>query len=445
MFSMTFFNGKIPSVEDRLKIKEAAHWIEQGMEERKEGFGWLWLPSEDPAVLLEVAQWLRSFNALVQVGIGGSSLGNLMLHQALLPPYYNELSTEQRGAPRFYMADNLDEEENQAIWNALDLDRSGFIVVSKSGRTLETMANFLFFWERLKDRLGPKAASRVVVITDQKAGLLRQFVLETGCRSLSLPRDVGGRYSVLSSVGLLSAAALGIDVRGLLMGASKAHDALLEKKDFDENPGWSLAWNLYRQLEMKRSTTVFMPYGDRMERLAEWFCQLWAESLGKEGMGFTPQRALGAVDQHSQLQLYSQGPDDKCYVVVGLEPRKSSPLKIGDELCLQELAYMGDLSQQELLSHERRAVMAVLAGEGKPVFSITMERLDARTLGGLIFFLEYVTALTGRLMNVQPFDQPGVELGKKFANGLAGRKEDQTYAEIVREVEERTLTTKVEL
>lgn len=438
MFRMTCYNVAGPSGSDEERILEAAEWIGAGVEEKLPGFGWVKLPDEDISLVLDTARWLRKFGSVIQVGIGGSSLGNLMLHQALLPPYYNE--RKDRKGPRFYMADNLDGDENRAIWDLVDPDDTGIIVVSKSGRTLETMANFLFFWEKLKNRLGSNAADRVVIVTDSKEGVLRQFICETGCRGLCLPGDVGGRFSVLSSVGLLSAATLGIDCEEIVKGAEAMRDFLLTERNIASNPAWTMACSMYHQLGLNRPTTVFMPYGDRMERLSEWFCQLWAESLGKNGMGFTPQRALGAIDQHSQLQLYSQGPDDKCYIVLGVKPNGGAPLHMEDQPSLSELSYLEGLTQETLLDHERRAVVAVLAGESKPVFSFMMGRLDGQSLGGLIFFLEYVTALTGRLMNIQPFDQPGVELGKKYAGGLAGRKEDSSYASLVLEVEERHRT-----
>lgn len=438
MLKMSCFNVAKLSEGDCQALSSAAAWIETGSDERLSGFGWMRLPDEDISSILEASKWLRDFESVVQVGIGGSSLGNLMLHQALLPPYFNERT--DRGGPRFYMADNLDGEENQAIWELVDPEKTGFIVVSKSGLTIETMANFSFFWEKLKERLGEAAASRVLVITDSDQGVLRRFAKDTGCRSLSLPGDVGGRFSVLSSVGLLSAATLGIDVQEILAGARDMKYRISTDVEESLNPAWVMAWNMFRQLDFHRTNTVFMPYGDRMERLSEWFCQLWAESLGKEGMGFTPQRALGAIDQHSQLQLYSQGPDDKCYIVLGIDSHTGDPLSIGSEPSLAELSYLNGLSQEEILGHERRAVVAVLAGEGKPVFSFSLNSLNCRSVGGLIFFLEYVTALTGRLMRIQPFDQPGVELGKKYANGLAGRGEDLSYASLVEEVEERHRT-----
>lgn len=441
MLRMTCFNVANLSDSDEKTLRSASEWIEVGARERISGFGWMRLPDVDVSEVIAAADWLSGFDSVVQVGIGGSSLGNLMLHQALLPPYFNE--RKNRGVPRFYMSDNLDGEENQAIWDLIDPSKTGFIVVSKSGLTLETMANFSFFWEKLKEELGAEASSRVVVITDSDQGLLRQFAKDTGCRSLSLPGDVGGRFSVLSSVGLLSAAALGVPVVDLLDGARSMREKICLSVSGTVNPAWMMAWNMFRQIEFKRTNTVFMPYGDRMERLSEWFCQLWAESLGKDGMGFTPQRALGAIDQHSQLQLYSQGPDDKCYIVLGVDPHHGYRLSIGEERSLEALSYINGLSQEEILGYERRAVVAVLAGEGRPVFSISMGKLDGRSLGGLIFFLQYVTALTGRLMNIQPFDQPGVELGKKYANGLAGRGEDSSYASLVQEVEDRHRTVDV--
>ncbi|MEA3283750.1 MAG: glucose-6-phosphate isomerase [Synergistota bacterium] len=446
MLDAIFFNGVAPSSLSEDRLKEAVAWIDQGGQAGLPGFGWMKLPDADIGSVLEISEWLGKFDSIVQLGIGGSSLGNLMLHQALLPPYFNEMDRIERGdVPRFYMADNLDEGENEAIWNRIDPKDTAFIVVSKSGRTLETMGNFLLFWERMTEALGKEASSRLVVITDAEDGLLRRFVEESGCRSLILPADVGGRYSVLSSVGLLSAAALGIDVEKLLEGASEIREALSGDGVPGDNLAWVMAWNLLYQLETGRSNTVFMPYGDRMERLSEWFCQLWAESLGKGGTGFSPLRALGAVDQHSQLQLYSQGPDDKAYIILGVKPRGRFAIKGAIIPSLEELSFLDGLTQEDILDHERRAIVAVLAGENRPVFSMTMDSLDERTMGGLIFFLEYLTALTGRLMEISPFDQPGVELGKKYANGLAGKKEDSCYVNLVQEVEERFRTGRVEI
>jgi glucose-6-phosphate isomerase len=238
---------------------------------------------------------------------------------------------------------------------------------------------------------------------------------------------------------------LGINVEKLLEGASQVREALSDGRVPEDNLAWVMAWNLLYQMETGRSNTVFMPYGDRMERLSEWFCQLWAESLGKGGKGFSPLRALGAVDQHSQLQLYSQGPDDKAYIIMGVKPRGRFAIKGSIIPSLEELSFLDGLTQEDILDHERRAIVAVLAGENRPVFSITMDNLDERTMGGLIFFLEYLTALTGRLMEISPFDQPGVELGKKYANGLAGKKEDSCYVNLVQEVEERFRTGRVEI
>ncbi|MCF7935226.1 MAG: glucose-6-phosphate isomerase [Synergistales bacterium] len=412
-----------PVTNDEKACREAERWLRRGAQERQSGFGWLHLPYGDAGEIRRTGEWLSGFDSIVQAGIGGSSLGTLTLINALLHPPGGGFPRKEGGRPAFFMADNVDPLENHRIWNALDPHSTALIVVSKSGSTAETMANFLWFFRRLCDALGEEEAlKRVVVITDPEEGSLRSFVREIGAANLPLPPDVGGRFSVLSDVGLLAASALDIDVASLLAGARRMDERLRAADSIGENPGWMLAALHHRHALAGRNMAVIFPYGDGLKDFAEWFAQLWGESLGKEGRGSTPVKALGAVDQHSQVQLYTAGPDDKLYTVLAQRRiEEDQAIAPSPYASLQGLAYLSGTSCGEMLHVEAQATAASLRQAGRPVIWIELERLDAETLGALLFLYEYTTAVTGYLMGVNPFDQPGVEQGKHYIYGLLGR------------------------
>lgn len=426
------------------RFQEGDAWLRKNAAEGKEGFGWMNLPKRNVDDIQALARWLATRESVVQIGIGGSSLGNLMLNNALLPPYWNEIPEAKRNAPRFFMSDNVDPSDNRAIWDLIDPENTAVVVVSKSGSTAETAANFLFFWEKLRDTLGEAAArERVIVITDKEKGILRPFVDETGCKSLVLPDDVGGRFSVLSCVGLLSAWALGIDCKELLSGAAAMDNAIASVSSTLDNPAWVMAGLAFLHMKKGRNINVLMPYSDSLERFGEWFAQLWGESIGKDGQGSTPVRALGAVDQHSQIQLYTSGPDDKLYTLLTLKQgKKDIVLPSAPQKAFDKLAYLYGKSMDELRNFEASATAAALAKMSRPVISVSIPTLDAEHLGALIQFYEYVTGMTGYLMQVNPFDQPGVEQGKNYTYGLMGRIGYEEQAKEVKslyaQIEERT-------
>lgn len=426
-------------------LRDADGWLRSDANRCRDGFGWLDLPRADLAEVIEAGKWLAAFDAVIQVGIGGSALGNLMVANALLHPCHNELSRSERG-PRLYVADNADPAGTRALWQMVDPSRTALVVVSKSGSTAETMANFLWLWENLKKALGEERALRqLLVVTDPEKGLLRAFVAEKNCRSLPLPSTVGGRYSVLSAVGLAASAALGVDVADLQAGARAMDEALLGAKTVEENPAWLLAGLHWLHFLRGRNMTVLMPYADGLRDFTEWFAQLWGESLGKDGKGSTPLRALGAVDQHSQVQLYTAGPDDKLFTIIDVADRgERLVLPAPSDASLASLAYLGGQEMGAMLRAEARATAATLASLGRPVLWLEIPRLDAFRLGGLVYLYEIVTALTGRLFSVDPFDQPGVEQGKRFTYGLMGRKgfeeEGLKSTEAFARIESRTVS-----
>jgi len=398
------------------ECEAAAEWLAK-TPASADGHGWILLPDGADDAVKETANWLNGYEAIVQVGIGGSALGNLMLNQAMLGDYFNE-----RGAsPRFYMADNPDPTKALAIWERVRNGSVALVGVSKSGATAETMSQFLWFRKQMSEA-GHDVNGDTLVITDPENGVFRAFAKETGCRSLDFPPSVGGRYSVLSSAGLTCACALGIDIDGLLLGARRMRDELFRLGSIESNPAWTASALHCFHEESGRPMSVVMPYSSRLACFAEWYAQLWGESLGKRGKGTTPVRALGAVDQHSQVQLYTEGPDDKLFTIINLK-RHGASVTVPEcgEKSLAPLSYMRSADIGRMLGLEAMSTAAAIARAGKPVIWMYVERLDAQTLGALIFYYEYVTAITGRMMGVNPFDQPGVEQGKRYTYGLMGR------------------------
>jgi glucose-6-phosphate isomerase len=420
---------------DSLKhpLEEALKWAVDGAGSDESGFGWYNLPEQDISPILDAARWLASYDSIIHVGIGGSALGNLMLHQALLPMYFNEGAGRAEN-PKFYLADNPDPDKTSAIWERVKGTRVALIGVSKSGATAETMSQFLWFKSRMEEASGGGVDGDILVITDPSGGVFRSYARALGCKSLDIPPSVGGRFSVLSACGLVTAAALGADVAALLSGAAAMKKIVSQSSDVWSNPALYMAAVQFLHQNSGRPMTVLMPYSNRMETFAEWFAQLWGESVGKDGLGSTPVRALGAVDQHSQVQLYTAGPDDKLYTIINIRRRGGAvtlPSVSGGPF--EPLSYLSGQDLGGMLSREAMSTAAALIKAGRPVVWMELERLDSAALGGLIFMLEFVTAVTGRLMGINPFDQPGVEQGKRYTYGLMGR---EAYGGDAREADE---------
>ena len=368
----------------------------------------------------------------VVVGIGGSALGNIALHSALNHPEYNLLARPPRRGPRLFVPDNGDPDRIAAMREVRDLETTVFNVVTKSGGTVETMSEFLVFRAALIKKLGPeKHVEHIVITTDPQQGDLREIVKHFGYASLPIPPDVGGRFSVLSAVGLLSAAVTGIDIHKLLHGAAEM-DALCQKsKKLWENPALTGAALHYLMDKAKgKNIQVMMPYSHGLRDVADWFRQLWAESLGKRSdragkrvhAGQTPEKALGVTDQHSVMQLYIEGPYDKVVTFLAVDEFGSSvpiPPAFPE---FNAASYLGGHTLNELMSAELRASALALTLNGRPNCAIRLQWVDEESVGALLYLLEMQTAYAGQLYNINAFDQPGVELGKNLAYGLMGRK-----------------------
>ncbi len=399
---------------------------------REKTLGFLDLPA-DGALLRQstdfAARVKGRFTDVVVLGIGGSALGPIALRTALRPSGWNSLDDRARGGlPRLHVLDNVDPVTIVALLDRLELARTLFIVTSKSGGTAETMAQFLLVRDRLRRTLG-EAAERehLVLVTDPAKGALRPIARAERIAALDIPANVGGRFSVLSPVGMLPAALIGIDVAAMLAGAEDMRRRC-ESPELVRNPA-----GVFAVLQHAADTTlgkhiqVLMPYSDPLRDFAAWWVQLWAESLGKirprDGahVGPTPLAALGATDQHSQVQLFMEGPADKTVTFLAVAERGTDaeiPKLHGD---VAELAYLGGRSLGELLDIERRATAGALAARGRPNLTMTLDRVDPWHVGGLIMLLEIATVFAGSLYEIDPLDQPGVELGKQFAYAMLGR------------------------
>jgi glucose-6-phosphate isomerase len=387
--------------------------------------GFMRLPKtgEYAEVSVRVAEEIRTSGAtdFIHVGIGGSALGPMALHKALSHPYYNAVPGEARRGPRMHFAENTDPATLSAILDLADPDGSWVNVVTKSGSTAETMANFLVIRGVLVDSLGDFGfQGRTIATTDPEKGFLKEIADREDFKVLPIPADVGGRFSVLTPVGLLPAAVAGLDVDALLVGAAQCVDEVNEQGA--EHPAAvGAAMHYLMDTARGRNVRVMMTYADALERLAAWFVQLWAESLGKDGKGSTPHGAVGTTDQHSQVQLYMEGPQDKVIEIVEVENHRAD-LEIPEAYeDLEGVGYLGGHTMAELLNVECDATRRALTDAGHPNSTIRLGVTNEENLGYLLQALEVQTAIAGSLYGVNAFDQPGVEAGKQITYKRMGR------------------------
>ena len=370
---------------------------------------------------VEVAEEIRGSGAtdFVHIGIGGSALGPIALHKALTHPYYNQLT--DRGGPRLHFAENTDPATVAAILDVADLENTWVNVVTKSGSTAETMAGFLVLRGALVEALGDSGyQERTVATTDPEEGFLKQIADREGMKTLPIPQDVGGRFSELTPVGLLPAAVAGLDVDSLLAGAAECVNEV--KEQGAEHPAvLGAAMHYLMDTARGRNVRVMMTYADALERVAAWFVQLWAESLGKDGKGSTPHGAVGTTDQHSQVQLYMEGPQDKVIEIVQVEdhPRDLTITPAYEDI--EGVGYLGGHTMAELLNVECDATRRALTEAGRPNSTIRLGEVSAENLGYLFMALEVQTAVAGSLYGVNAFNQPGVEAGKQITYKGMGR------------------------
>lgn len=374
------------------------------------------LLEQDTSEIKKVASEVRKkFENFLVLGIGGSALGPRAILEALSP--FHNLDKK----PRVFIYDNVDPKTLKRILSLINLKKTTFNVITKSGSTAETMASFMILWDQLNKSVSD-AHKRFIATTDPEKGNLRKIANEKEIRTFSIPSGVGGRYSVLSPVGLFPAEVMGVSANEMLKGARDMHKKCSDAEIW-KNPAYLFGVLLYlMNKEEKRTINVMMPYADGLKPLAEWFCQLWAESLGKLGMGLTPYPSLGTTDQHSQLQLWMDGPADKVVIFIKVEDYNADikiPKIFRD---MDGLNYLGGYTLSELIKAEQESTELALAKTKRPNMTINIPKIDAYHMGQLFYFFEMATAFTGLLYGINPFNQPAVEEGKNFTYGMMGRK-----------------------
>ncbi len=381
---------------------------------------------------------------LVIFGIGGSALGNIAL-QTALNPYMHNIDDTQRTGPRLFVFDNVDPPQLVSFldWLGDKLDKTIFNVISKSGRTSETAAQFMIIRQLLLDKLGPDGLrDQVVATTDSRQGTLRKIAEDADLRCLEVPDGVGGRFTVLSAVGLFSAAMCGIDTDSLLEGA-RDMDTRVKCENFKKNPAAINAAINYHFYNRGKRIAVMMPYSYHLKELSDWYRQLWAESLGKKEdltgnevhIGPTPVKALGTTDQHSQVQLYREGPNDKLFTFLQV-CNFDKDLKIGPAPdCADELDFLAGKNLSTLLNNEKKATEYALLTDKRPCLTVFFEKVNAYTVGQFIYLYEVTTSFAGALFSINPYDQPAVELGKEATFALMGKPD---YENLTKEIQSFT-------
>jgi len=402
--------------------------------------GWMELPYRQNEIVAKIEQTAvrvrERFEAFVVLGIGGSALGPIAVQQALNHQRWNDLPGEKRNGPKFYVEDNIDPERMASLLDVIDVKTTCFNIITKSGATAETMSQYLIISELLKKEVGEGWQEHIIATTDHERGNLIRLAKQEGFETFFIPDGVGGRFSELCPVGLLPAAVCGIDIRQMLAGAA-AMDERCQSGDVWQNPALleAVLQNI-AMLTKKKNVQVVMPYADSLKYMADWFCQLWAESLGKNKTrkdepvhcGQTPTKALGVTDQHSQLQLYTEGPFDKVITFLKVASFRSEvEIAYGcEEFC--DVNFLSGKTLNKLIAAELSGTEYALYHAGRMSQVITLPEVNAHTLGQLIYFFEMATAYEGELLDIDAFNQPGVEESKLASYAVLGNRSGKYLA-----------------
>ena len=407
--------------------------------------GWTELPYNQKEIVEDIIatakEVRRKFKYFVVLGIGGSALGPIAVFNALCHLHYNDLAPSKRKGPKFYVEDNVDPERMAALLDVIEPEKTCFNVITKSGATSETMTQYLIINDILKKALGDKASANIIATTDHIKGNLIKLAKQNNYKTFYIPDGVGGRFSELCPVGLLPAAVLGLDIKAMLAGAAYM-DGVCNKPSVTKNPALACAVLQVMAMQRGKNVGVMMPYADSLKLMADWYCQLWAESLGKNvtldgkpcNVGQTPVKSLGVTDQHSQVQLYTEGPYDKVVTFISLDKYACEmPIPHGCEN-VPDVAFLGGHTMEELIQAENEATAYALTKAGRMNYTLRVPELNAFTLGQLLFLFELQTAYAGAMLHIDTFNQPGVEEGKKATYALLGKA---GYAEKKAELDAR--------
>ena len=407
---------------------------------RKDGVIGLYDVPEDRQVVKDIKNMAEKFfsdgiKTLFVFGMGGSSLGAIFLQNALKQTIDMTVNKKMK----VLFSENIDPAYLSNNIEKLNLDETLFCFVSKSGSTIEVVSQFFIIKEKLENKFKDGYKEHMIFITDKKSGFLRNFADENNISVLDIAANVGGRYSIITAGSLFPAYCMGLDIDEFLNGVISARNNILAKEPLDANPVYTAASIIYLYYtQKKRNMFLIDTYGDYLNEFGRWFRQLFAESLGKDLKSPTPVKATGATDQHSQLQLYMDGPQDKlsCFICLkdyGFDYNINSK-------GFEKYAYLNGKKLSELLLNELSGVELALAMKGRPSFRITVDKINEFTMGELSFICMEMVPVLGNLLEINPFDQPGVEKGKKFAYLLMGRT-DSSFAS---EMEELKRLQKIE-
>lgn len=353
----------------------------------------------------EVFEQLDWVSTMVVVGIGGSDLGARAIQDGL--------EVENPPMQVLFHGDTTDPVSISRLFRRIDLKSTVFVIISKSGQTVETMSQYVFLKAYVHKHI-EDWARHFVFITDPEGGVLRPEGTEHGVLMLPIPPGVGGRFSVLTPVGLLPALAMGVDIDALVTGALKAAESETFRKMTQE-----FAATQYQLYSQGTKVVAMMPYAVQLEEFCRWFRQLWAESLGKDNKGILPVQARGPADQHSQAQFYNQGePLQSLFFLRILQPAADFTI---EEVDIEAMSYLKGHSFQEMLLIEQEATALALKKAGRPSVSITIQRMTAQGLGELFMFFELAVVYVAEMLGVNAFDQPGVEEGKQMMYALLGK------------------------
>ena len=381
------------------------------------------------------------FENILVLGIGGSALGGLAVTEALLKPYWNFLTKEQRNNfPRIFFLDNIDPDSIVGLLETLDLKKTLVNVITKSGDTAETMSQFMIIKDRLYKELGDDYRKNIVATTDKYVGVLKQIAEQEGYKIFVIPNDVGGRFSVFSAVGLLPFALVGINIDDII-NVIKDMDLALKNTDINENIAGQYALIHYLlDIKKNKKISVMMPYSNRLKYIPDWYVQLWAESLGKEcnlngelvNNGTTPLKAVGVTDQHAQIQLFNEGPNDKIinFIRVG---EFDNELKIPNIFEYTGIGYLAGKTVNDLINAEADATRVTLTDYKRPTLTINIPKVNAYYVAQLLYMLEIQTAIAGALYNINAFNQPGIEQAKNYTYALMGRVGYEDSANLLKE------------
>lgn len=381
---------------------------------------------DDQRAVASIEKFAKSrrgeYSSIVVLGIGGSALGIICLYQSLKHLFQNELKALKW--PKLYVLDNIDPTLIKEVLDVVDLKKTLFVVVTKSGGTPETLSQY-FYFRNLTEKKKLDVKKSFVFVTDAKAGLLRKISNEEKIPAFDVPANVGGRFSVLTAVGLLPAALVGINIKELLRGAREMRNSFLNES-FENNLSFRLSAAQYLLSKKGKSINALMPYAQKLIKFADWYRQLLAESIGKAtnrdgatvNVGITPVSALGVTDQHSQSQLYNEGPNDKLIMFVAVN-------KLAKDLAIPNLfpadssvGFLNKATFNRLMDVERRGTADALTQNSRPNLTIGIDAVDEFYLGAMFMLFEGSVAFLGEWFDINAFDQPGVELSKQLTKKL---------------------------